>query len=134
MAVKTFPFIADTIDGRILEFPKLFYLECDLVKPLGLQIVRQYTKTQCILAKKVFQIYYAGQVLGSIQFTGVMQFVNYLNSVCIAFCTPAIVTINNCNLERNGCNVTYYQPCPDGYTFTRYGCNVTRYGCNVNLN
>lgn len=134
MPFPTFPFLADTIDGRILEFPKLFYLDCSLVKPLGLQIVRQYSKTQCIVAKKVFQIYYAGQVFGSIQFVSVMQFVSYLDSVCVSVCAPAFVTINNCNLQRNGCNVTYFQTCPNGYTFTRYGCNVTRYGCDVILN
>lgn len=134
MHFKTFPFIADTIDGKILEFPKLFYLQCEWVKPLGLQIVRQYSKTQCIVAKKVFQIYYQGQVFGSSQFSSVMQFDQYLNNVCRYFCTPAYVTINKCNLQRNGCNVTIYQTCANGYLFTRYGCNVTRYGCNVVLN
>lgn len=134
MAFPTFPFLADTIDGRILEFPKLFYLDCSLVKPLGLQIVRQYSKTQCIVAKKVFQIYYAGQVFGSTQFTSVMQFVAYLDSVCVSVCAPALVTINNCNLERNGCNVTYFNTCASGYAFTRYGCSVTRNNCQVILN
>lgn len=134
MRFKTFPFIADTIDGQILEFPKLFYLQCELVRPLGLQIVRQYNKTQCIVAKKVFQIYYQGQTFGSVQFGSVIQFDQYLNNVCRFFCTPAYVTINNCNLQRNGCDVTIYQTCPNGYTFTRYGCNVTRYGCSVVLN
>ena len=131
MPFPTFPFLADTIDGRILEFPKLFYLECDLVKPLGLQIIRQYSKTQCIVAKKVFQIYYAGQVFGSTQFTSVMQFVQYLNSVCVTFCTPAYFTINNCLFEINGCDVTIYNPCPDGYSFTLYGCSATINDCQL---
>lgn len=134
MAYTTFPFLADTIDGKILEFPKLFYLECDLVKPLGLQIIRQYTKTECIKAKKVFQIYYNGQVFGSTQFTSVMQFVNYLNSVCVQFCTPALLMVNNCNLEVDGCNLTIYQPCPDGYGLTLWGCKMTTNGCNLVLN
>jgi hypothetical protein len=134
MAFKTFIFLADTVDGKILEFPKVYYLRCDRVQPLGCDIIRQYTKTQCIVAKKVFLIYYAGQTFGSTQFTGVAQFIQYVNNSCRVFCTPALVQINNCLLQWYGCNVTIFNKCPDGNTFTRYGCNVTRYGCNVVLN
>jgi len=134
MHFKTFPFVADVVDGKILEFPKLFYLQCEWVRPLGNQIVRQYSKTQCIVAKKVFQIYYQGQVFGSSQFTSVMQFDQYLSNVCRYFCTPARITINGCNLTRYGCNVIVYQPCPSGRLFKRWGCSVTRYGCTVKLN
>lgn len=133
MPFPTFPFLADTIDGRILEFPKLFYLDCSLVKPLGLQIVRQYSKTQCIVAKKVFQIYYAGQVFGSTQFTSVLQFVGYLNSVCISFCSPSFFTINNCLFQINGCDTTIYNTCSDGYDFTLYGCSATINNCQLVL-
>lgn len=134
MAYKTFIFLADTVDGKILEFPEVFHLKCDLVKPLGVDIIRQYSKTECIVAKKVFLIYYAGQVFGSTQFTNVGQFVMYLNNVCRIFCTPPFVQINGCNLQRNGCNVTFFNNCTGGYTFTRYGCNVTRNNCQVILN
>ena len=133
MAYKTFIFLADTVDGKILEFPKVFNLRCDLVKPLGCDIIRQYTKTECIVAKKVFLIYYAGQVFGSTQFTGVFQFTQYMNNACTVFCTPAIVTENGCLKQWYGCNVTIFQNCPDGYGFTRYGCSVTRYDCQVVL-
>src|ERR1700734_166816 len=134
MAYKTFIFLADTVDGKILEFPKVFNLRCDLVKPLGCDIIRQYTKTECSVAKKVFLIYYAGQVFGSTQFTGVAQFVLYMNNACRVFCVPAIVTENNCLKQWYGCNVTIFQQCPGGYNFTRYGCNVTRNNCQVVLN
>src|ERR1700735_715898 len=129
MAYKTFIFLADTVDGKILEFPKVFNLRCDLVKPLGCDILRQYTKTECIVAKKVFLIYYAGQVFGSTQFTGVFQFTQYMNNACRVFCTPAILTINNCLLQLNGCNATVFQNCPDGYYFTLYGCVATINDC-----
>lgn len=134
MAFKTFIFLADTIDGKILEFPKVFYLRCEWAKPLGVDIIRQYNKTECIVAKKVFLIYYAGQVFGSVQFTGVIQFIQYMNNSCRVFCTPPILQINGCLLQRYGCNVTIFTNCPGGYTFTRYGCSVTRYGCQVVLN
>lgn len=135
MAYSTFIFLADTINGKILEFPKVFHLRCELVKPLGVDIIRQYSKTECIVAKKVFLLYYAGDVFGSTQFTGVLQFVQYMNNACKPpFCTPVTVQINGCNLQRNGCDVTYFNKCPDGYNITRYGCSVTRYGCQVVLN
>lgn len=134
MAIGIFPFSADVVDGKILEFPKLFYLECKKVIPLGLQIVKQYNKTQCIVAKKVFQFYYNGQVLGSVQFSSVVQFTQYLNNICNPFCTPALFTINNCNLEVNDCNLTIYNSCPEGYVLTGWGCNINLFGCNLILN
>src|SRR5579872_3751959 len=118
MAFKTFIFLADTVDGKILEFPKVYYLRCDLVKPLGCDIIRQYTKTECIVAKKVFLIYYAGQVFGSTQFIGVAQFVQYMNNACRVFCVPPLVQINNCLLQWYGCNVSIFNQCSAGYTFT----------------
>lgn len=102
MAYQTFIFLADTVDGKILPVPEVFNLRCDLVKPLGCEIVRQYTKTECILAKKVFLIYYAGQVLGSTQFTNVAQFVQYMNNNCQSFCALAA---DGCYLLFNGCQV-----------------------------
>ena len=134
MAYKTFTFLADTVDGKILEFPNAYTLRCELVKPLGVDIIRQYSKTECIVAKKVFLIYYAGQTFGSTQFTGVLQFVQYLNNACKIFCAPPFVQVNGCNLQWNGCNVIIYNKCQSGYAFTRYGCAVTRYGCPVVLN
>src|ERR1700678_4266117 len=95
---RTFQFLADTIDGVILEFPKLFYLQCSCVKPLGCDIVKNYTKTECIKAKKVFLIYCSGQVFGSCQFTGVAQFVQYVNNSC----NPNPL----CNILLNGCQLT----------------------------
>ena len=134
MAYTTFIFSADTVDGKILEFPKIFTLRCDWTKPLGVDIIRRYSKTECIVAKKVFLIYYQGQTFGSTQFTGVLQFVNYMNNSCRVFCTPPFVQINGCNLQWNGCNVIIYNKCPAGYAFTRYGCSVTRNNCQVVLN
>jgi hypothetical protein len=134
VAFNTFTFIADTVDGKILEFPIPYTLRCELVKPLGVDILRKYNKTECIVAKKVFLIYYAGQTFGSTQFTGVVQFVNFLNNACRVFCTPPFVQINNCLLQWNGCNVTIFNNCTGGYNFTRYGCSVTRNNCQVVLN
>lgn len=134
MAFKTFIFLADTVDGKILAFPKAYYLRCELTQPLGVDIIRQFNKTECIVAKKVFLIYYAGQTFGSTQFTGVAQFVQYMNNACRVFCVPPLVQINNCLLQWNGCNVTIFNQCQSGYNFTRYGCSVTRNNCQVVLN
>jgi hypothetical protein len=133
VAYKTFTFIADTIDGKIQEFPVAQNLRCGLVKPLGCDIVKQFNKTQCIVAKKVFLIYYAGQVFGSTQFTSVAQFILYMNNACRVFCTPAFFTIDNCKLKLNGCYVQIFTPCPDKPLLIN-GCNLQLYGCNLGLN
>jgi hypothetical protein len=134
MAYKTFIFLADTINGKILAVPEVFYLQCSLVQPLGVDIIRQYNKNECIVAKKVFLIYYAGDTFGSTQFTGVDQFVQYMNNACRPVCAPALVQINGCLLQRYGCNVTFFNKCSNGYVFTRFGCTVTRNNCEVVLN
>ena len=133
MAYKTFTFIADTIDGKIQEFPVAFDLRCEWAKPLGCDIVKQFNKNQCIVAKKVFLIYYAGQVFGSTQFTSVAQFVMYMNNSCRIFCTPAFFTIDNCKLSLYGCDVQFYVPCPKKPILIN-GCNLTINGCNLVLN
>ena len=132
MAYKTFIFLADTVNGKILEFPKTFYLRCDLVQPLGTEIVRQYNKTECIVAKKVFLIYYAGDVFGSTQFTGVLQFLQYMNNACNpVFCN---VLVNGCNLTFNGCNLVFQGSVPERCSVLVNGCNLTLNGCSLNYN
>lgn len=127
-----FTFIADTLDGKILPCPTAFNLRCEWAKPLGCDIVRQFNKSQCIVAKKVFLIYYAGQVFGSTQFTGVAQFVAYMNNACRIFCTPAYFTIDNCKLELNGCDLQFYTNCPEK-SLNINGCGLTLWGCQLNL-
>lgn len=102
---STFQFIADTIDGKILQFPETMQLRCDLVVPLYQSIVRQFDGNECIVARKVYLIYYEGQVFGTRQFATMDQFVNYRNA--------------NCGLENRGCNMTYF------------GCGITYNGCTV---
>lgn len=101
---QTFQFTADTIDGKILEFPKIFDLQCACVKPLGTDIIKQFNKTECIVAKKVFLIYCDGQVFGSTQFTNVGQFIQYLNNACQPqlHCT---LFLGGCQILFNGCFV-----------------------------
>lgn len=130
---QTFKFTADTIDGKIQEFPQTFDLRCVRVKPLGVDIVRQYNKTQCIVAKKVFLIYYEGQVFGSTQFSSVVQFVQYVNNSCRSFCVPAYLTIDNCYLDLNGCHVRLYVPCPVRGLLIN-GCSFNLWGCQLKLN
>lgn len=130
---KYFTFIADTINGKIQEFPVAQNLLCGKVKPLGCDIIKQFNKTECIVAKKVFLIYYGGDVFGSTQFSSVAQFVMYMNNSCRIFCTPANLTINKCYLDLNGCQVQLYVPCPTRRLSVNT-CNLTINGCNLVLN
>lgn len=103
---STFIFTANTIDGKILEFPQIFYLRCNLVTPLGCDIVRQYNGNECIVARKVFQVMYQGQLLGSSQFKDLSSFLLYRNNQCnpVANCD---IIYNGCNLVYNGCSLAY---------------------------
>ena len=99
---RTFSFTADTIDGKIQQFPKQFYLRCGQVTPIGAQTVRQYTGTECIQAMNVFVIYYNGQLLGSKCFRDVLQFLQYFKSVC----EYNYFLLNGCYMTINGCQVS----------------------------
>jgi hypothetical protein len=130
---KHFTFIADTINGKIQEFPKAFNLICGDVKPLGCEVIRQFNKTECIVAKRVFLIYYGGDVFGSTQFTSIAQFILYMNNACRVFCTPAFFTVDHCKLTLFGCDVKFYVPCKERYLKIN-GCRMNINGCNLKLN
>lgn len=98
---STFQFIADTIDGKILQFPETMQLRCDLVVPLYQSIVRQFDGNECIVARKVYLIYYEGQVFGTREFATMDEFVNYRNANCIIAESPG------CNITYSGCQVTF---------------------------
>lgn len=99
---KTFKFIADTIDGQIQQSPKLFYLRCDEVKPIGNSVVRQFDGNECINAMKVYLVYYRGQLLGSKGYQTAEHFFNFMQSEC----KECGVTINGCLITINGCFTT----------------------------
>jgi|GEM_PF-5414258 hypothetical protein len=93
---KTFKFWANTIDGQIQSCPVLFHLECDKVKPIQYDVVRMFDGNECIMAIKVYLVYYCGQLLGSTMFKTLDDFLAYRNSNCGA-------SVNECNLMWNGC-------------------------------
>ncbi len=103
---RTFPFTATTIDGDIKEFPVLFNLRCDLVVPIGRTIIRQFNGEQCIVARKVFLVYYDGQNLGTDQFKTLDEFLLWRNNNC--------TSSRECNLLYNGCSINY------GNCFVKY--------------
>lgn len=94
---QTFNFTAHTIDGKILEFPKVIPMRCDLVIPLYTQVVREYNSTECIQAKKVYLVMYDGHLFGTDRFETPEEFVNYRNSNCS--------TRDCCFLLFGGCNI-----------------------------
>lgn len=130
---RSFEFIAETRDGKILEFPEVYIFQCEKARPLGFDIVRQFNKTECIVAKKVLLVFYQGHVFGTTRFAGVADFINYMNNVCKPFCTPDYFTINGCNMRLNGCNARMFFPCPER-TLTLYGCGLRINGCELRLN
>lgn len=105
---KTISFIADTIDGRILEFPKQFYLRCSFIRPQQVQVVRNYTGTECIEAITVFLIYYDGQLLGSKCWKSFDSFMRFYRAACQGQGTCNLL-VNGNLLQLNGCNLTIKQ-------------------------
>lgn len=95
--------IAKTVNGQILEFTQTFQLNCSMLKPLGLQVVRQYNGNECIVAVKVFMVQAGNQLLGTNQFNTIFDFINYVNFNCAPVSNNCYITLNGCNLTLNGC-------------------------------
>jgi len=92
---NTFEFVANTLDGKILEFPLPVQMRCDLVIPLYQDIVKAYDKSECIVARKVYLVSYVGHLYGTFDFTTLEEFVEYRDSKCV------------CRLSYNGCIITF---------------------------
>lgn len=98
-----FQFTANTLDGKILEFPLSINMRCDLVIPLHQDIVKDYDKDECIVARKVYLVSYGGHTYGSFDFTTLEEFVEYRNSSCMEEC--CYVTIGGCYVTFNGIKI-----------------------------
>lgn len=95
-----------TIDGKILEFPQEFILRCERVKPLGQDIVKEFNSSGCIVATKVYLIYYEGQVLGNRNIKTLDEFLLLRNSGC-NFVIGCPLVYNGCTIVYRGCTLTY---------------------------
>ncbi len=69
-----FSLVADTVDGKIKEFPQTFYLDCDKMKPIGTEKVRNYNGNECIQVMEVFLVYYEGQLFGTRAYKSMDEF------------------------------------------------------------
>ena len=96
-----FNFTAHTIDGELLDVPKIIPMDCDLVKPLNQTVVRQFDKQMCIVARKVYLVFYAGHVFGSTDFANTTEFMNYRNNECCG------LAFGECLLTFEGDNLNF---------------------------
>lgn len=100
--MKSFVFIADTINGEICEFPFEFYLPCnDRVQIEGMIPIRGFTPNDCIEVRRVFAIKFGDDLLGSTQFQSRQEFLDYQ----AAACSCSQILMNGCNITLNGCLV-----------------------------
>lgn len=99
---RTFKFRADTIDGKIQQFPQYFLFRCGEVKPIGVDVVRQYDGNECIVAMRVFLVLYNGQLMGNKCFKTFTQFMSFLRGQC----NTDYISLNGCVMALNGCSVT----------------------------
>jgi hypothetical protein len=96
-----------TINGEILEKPKVMSFRCDGLYQVGVMNVREYDINDCIVVKKVFAFNYSMGVYGTTSFSDVSEFLAYKNTQC-ACCNDdqCGVQINNCFFTINGCLAT----------------------------
>lgn len=128
---KSLQFTADTIDGQIQEFPKLFYFPCDQVIPLGVSVVKSFDQELNIVAKRVFLLQYQTQSFGSSQFESLSDFNQYISAYCQCCPAKCIVLVNGCNLQLNGCDFVLDEIEAGECDFIVNGCNLTINGCNA---
>ena len=98
--------IAKTVNGNILQFPQTFELNCSILVPIGNQVVRQYDGKECIHAVKVFLIQAGNNLLGTLQFKGMNDYLTYINANCTEN-GVCFLSLNGCFLTLNGCLIKY---------------------------
>lgn len=98
-----FTFVADTIDGKIQQFPTTFFFDCELMQPQGEVIVREYDGNECIVAMPVFSVYYDGRLFGTKAYKSMNEFVRARQAIC--FGIKCRFLVNGCNMVINGCEV-----------------------------
>jgi hypothetical protein len=102
LADKSFQFVADTINGEIQEFPVAFTFKCGSVVAVGVEVIRQYTVTDCIESRRVFLIRQGSNVFGSSAFKSTTEFINYVNAACDCCHSICYILINGCFARING--------------------------------
>lgn len=98
-------FRADVLNGKILEKPKTFEIDCDRIQLLGMNTFKDYDKNECIITMKGFTILFDGMFMANRDFTK-DTFIAYRNSECMPCGIKAVecgITLNNCLLTLNGC-------------------------------
>lgn len=100
-----FYFVADTIDGKIKDFPPSFWLECDLIQYIGFQDVRNYNGNECIQVMRVLLVYYQGQLLGTRTYKTQEEFNQARKDICYKVYCEFLV--NGCNMVLNDCEFQY---------------------------
>lgn len=98
---RQFTFVADTVDGKIQEFPQKYYLDCGRMSPQGTSIVRNFDGNECIQAMSVFLVYYDGHLFGSRCYKSMDDFVQARKARCFT----DYLLLNGCGLELNDCGL-----------------------------
>ena len=104
--MSRFKLTIDTIDNEILEFPRSMWFDCDKVFQLGLQVIRQFNSSECIVSKKVFLLGYCGRRFGTTVFSTPEDFLSYINSNCQTE-ECCYLTYGDCYLTFNGEKIVY---------------------------
>jgi hypothetical protein len=87
-----------------MDSPVTVIMKCDVVQPVGVEIVRAFDINYCIVAIKVFLVLFDGDTYGTTAFENLNDYWQYVGTECKCCPTLCVLTIGNCNLTIGGCN------------------------------
>lgn len=109
MINKTIKITVQVLDGQILETPLTIGIDCDKIKPIGMQTIRNFWKvTGCIVALDVFLVYVNGKIFGLKDYDhdSFMEFY-YAQCKCCNESQFCFLLINGCDATVNGCGLVF---------------------------
>lgn len=84
-----------TINGQILEFPKIISARKSQMLPFGEDLVRNFDVNECIVVTKLFLFTHGLDLFGTTEFSTLEGFYQFINKKCY-------LTIGGCYITING--------------------------------
>jgi hypothetical protein len=132
MASKGFPFMANTVNGLIVDDPVTVIMKCDRVRAVGPHVVKAFDPDYNIVAIKVFLVEFNGDVYGTTEIEDLEGYREYINGECQCCEDLCFLTIGGCLATINGCLVPFESNSVPCQLFIA-GCAATINGCTLSF-
>lgn len=108
MSAKSFVFTFQVADGSILKKPEILLVRCDLLIPIGMNIITGVDDQECIVRMRVLQFSYHGRMLGTKQFKSLAEY-NEFKAVACQCCPEhsCPILFGGCKIEYDDCTLIY---------------------------